>query len=61
MVIFPESGDIRVDSILMVVVFPAPLGPKKPNISLSSILKEMFSTAVISPNFLVMFSTVIIE
>src|SRR5229473_1285136 len=41
----------------MVVVFPAPLGPRKPRISPFSTLKEIASTAVCRPYLLVRFST----
>ncbi len=37
-------------SILIVVVFPAPFGPRNPKISPSGTLKEMLSTAVMVPN-----------
>jgi len=37
----------------IVVVLPAPLGPKKPKISPFSTLKEMLSTAVNLPKVLV--------
>ena len=57
--IFPDVAPIRVDNILIVVVFPAPLGPRKPNISLSSILKEISLTAVTVSNSFVRFSTLI--
>src|SRR5262245_28406045 len=36
----------------MVVVFPAPLGPKSPTISPASTVKEIPSTAVKAPNVL---------
>lgn len=42
----------------MVVVLPAPLGPRSPTISPSAIEKDMFSTAVKLPNFLVKFCTI---
>jgi hypothetical protein len=41
--------DARVSSILIVVVLPAPFGPKKPKISPSSTSKEMSSTALTFP------------
>jgi hypothetical protein len=45
--------------ILMVVVFPAPLGPRKPKHSPSSISNDMPSTAVKSPYLLVrLFATI---
>jgi len=46
----PASGVSRPVSILMVVVFPAPFGPRNPNSSPSGTLKEISSTAVIAPN-----------
>jgi hypothetical protein len=42
----PWLGKMSPISILMVVVFPAPLGPTKPKISPSSTEKERSSTAV---------------
>ena len=39
----PESGRERPVSIFIAVVFPAPLGPRKPNISPFSISKLTFS------------------
>src|SRR5580698_11010746 len=47
----PLVGASRVVSILMVVVFPAPLGPRKAKISPLATSKETLSTAVKSPNF----------
>jgi len=44
-------------SILMVVVFPAPLGPRKPRISPFFTMKETRSTAVVRPYRLVRLST----
>jgi hypothetical protein len=41
----------------IVVVFPAPFGPSKPNTSPSATEKLRLSTAVVSPNFLVRFLT----
>ena len=52
----PEVGAMSVESMLMVVVFPAPLGPRKPNISPLFTSKEMLSTAVTVLNRLVRFS-----
>ena len=46
MVISPSSGRSTVESILMVVVFPAPLGPSSPKISCRRMEKETSSTAV---------------
>ncbi len=42
----PEVGLVRVASMLMVVDFPAPLGPRKPNISPPPTSKVTSSTAV---------------
>ena len=58
---FPEEGARRVQRILMVVVLPAPLGPRNPNIVPSSTVKEIVSTAVRLPNFLTRFSTLIMD
>ena len=55
----PEVGFNKPHSIRIAVVFPAPLAPKKPNISPLSTSNETLSTAVKLPNFLVRFSTVI--
>ena len=44
-------------SILMVVVLPAPLGPKKPKIAPAGTEKEMPSTARKSPKLFVSPST----
>ena len=41
--------------ILIVVVFPAPFGPKRPTISPCFIENEILSTAIRSPNFFVKF------
>ena len=49
----PEVGASNVANIEIVVVFPAPFGPKRPNISPSLISKSKSSTAVNLPNFLV--------
>src|SRR5580693_2724435 len=43
----PAVGGIKHVSIRMVVVLPAPLGPKKPTIWPFWISKEMWSTAVL--------------
>jgi hypothetical protein len=53
MLAFPELGRIRVVSMDMVVVLPAPLWPKKPNISPSLIDKFNLSTAV-KPSYLLL-------
>ncbi len=45
---FPEVGFNRDDSIRMRVVFPAPLGPKKPKVSPSPIFRLTPSTANVS-------------
>ena len=50
----PTSADpsvdlIRVQRIEIVVVFPAPFGPRNPNVSPSRIVKETLRTASISP------------
>ena len=49
----PSVGEIKAASILSVVVLPAPLGPKSPKTSPSSIFKVRFRTAVKELNFLV--------
>ena len=51
----PESIGIIPVVIFSVVDLPAPFGPKNPNISLSLISKEILSTAVKDPYFLVTF------
>src|ERR1700726_3498654 len=50
---WPRVGVSRVVSILIVVVLPAPFGPRKAKISPLSTSKEMPSTAVSRPNVLV--------
>src|SRR5438094_868074 len=50
MIAVPEVGCSSPVSILMVVVLPAPLGPRKPNSSPSPIRRFMASTAVSAPN-----------
>ncbi len=45
----PAVGAASVHSILMVVVLPAPLGPRNPKISPGSTSNEIPSTAVSSP------------
>ena len=42
----PRVGARTVVSILIVVVFPAPLGPRKPKMTPASTANEMWSTAV---------------
>ena len=46
----PEVGFRRVVKIIIVVLLPAPFGPRNPNISPSSTVKEIPSTAVTEPN-----------
>ena len=58
--ILPEVGGRKQVSTRMVVVFPAPLGPRKPTICPLSTLKEMLSTATWLAYRLVNPSTVII-
>ena len=41
----PEVGLSKVVRIIIVVLFPAPLGPRKPKISPSSTFREMLSIA----------------
>ncbi len=53
----PEDGARMPQSMRIVVLLPAPLGPKKPNISPFPTSKLIESTAVKSPNFLVRFLT----
>ena len=53
----PLVGPMTSKSISIVVVLPAPFGPSKPNISPVFSSKEILSTAVKSPNFLVRFLT----
>jgi hypothetical protein len=49
----PDVGAMRQQSILTVVVLPAPFGPRRPNTSPSLIDSVRFSTAVMLLNFLV--------
>src|SRR5438270_7784347 len=56
----PSVGGRKQVSTRMVVVFPAPLGPKKPTICPFSTSKEMLSTATVRAYRLVRFSTLII-
>src|SRR4030042_5377845 len=60
MVILPDEGFRRVVSILIVVVLPAPLGPRKAKISPFFTVKERSSTAASPLNFLVKWSTLMI-
>ncbi|OGD11932.1 MAG: hypothetical protein A2Y86_00475 [Candidatus Aminicenantes bacterium RBG_13_62_12] len=53
----PEVGWSRVERTLMVVVFPAPLGPRRPKSSPSGTENDTRSTAVTSLKVLVRFST----
>ena len=45
----PLSGRVRQDSILMVVVFPAPLTPSRANSSPCRTVRSRPSTAVMGP------------
>ena len=56
----PSVGRITVVSISMVVVLPAPLGPRSPKISPSSMVRFRWSTAGSFPKVLVRFSVLII-
>src|SRR5947209_14494760 len=56
----PLVGWSKVQSILMVVLFPAPLGPRKPKVSPCSMLRSMPFTACICPKERESFSTVIV-
>lgn len=49
----PEVGLLSPQSIRMAVVLPAPLAPRKPNISPLATLNDIWSTAVKLPNLLV--------
>ena len=49
----PIDGTSNVVSIFMVVVFPAPFGPRNPKISPFFILRLELSTAVNLPNLMV--------
>jgi hypothetical protein len=53
----PALGASRVPRVRTVVVLPAPLGPRNPNTSPWSTLKDTFSNAMRSPNRLVSPST----
>src|SRR5258708_2354517 len=55
MVISPESGARMLTIILIVVVLPAPFGPRKPNMEPSFTSKESSFTASKSPNRLEIF------
>jgi hypothetical protein len=54
-VAFPEVGFSKVESIIKVVVLPAPLGPNKPKISPFLIVRLILSTASILSYFFVRF------
>ncbi len=60
MIHLPPVGSISPTSISIVVLFPAPLGPKKPNMSLSAISKFRLSTAFFPLYAFVRFSVFII-
>src|SRR5436309_5486870 len=53
MVTLPDVGLIRPTSMRIVVVFPAPFGPRKPKISPRCSSNETLSTMVLSPMILV--------
>src|SRR5512145_3054415 len=57
----PEVGAVRPTMTRSVVDLPAPLGPRKPVTRPGPATKEMSSTAVNSPYFLVRDSTVIMS
>jgi len=48
-----QYGKVKHIHIIIVVLFPAPFGPRNPKISPSSTLNEMSSTAFTLPKFLV--------
>ena len=50
---FPDVGFSKVVRIIIVVLLPAPLGPRKPKISPFSTDNEISFTAITSPNDLV--------
>src|SRR5579859_188140 len=56
----PDVGGMKHVNMRMVVVFPAPFGPRKPTIWPFSIEKEMWSTAVLRAYLFVRSLTVII-
>src|SRR6476646_3719350 len=60
MVALPEEGGRKQVRTRIVVVFPAPLGPRKPTICPFSTSKEMLSTASVRAYRLVRPSTLII-
>ena len=57
----PEVGASSVQRMLMVVVLPAPLGPRKPKMVPSSTSNETSFTAVIDPNLFVRPSTFMMD
>src|SRR5215831_4843852 len=57
----PLVGRSSVVSILMVVVFPAPLGPRKAKISPAATSNETSLTAVNEPNVFTRFCTLIMR
>lgn len=57
----PFVGLVRVESIRMTVLFPAPLGPSRPKISPFFMSNVMLSTATKSPKAFVKFWTTIID
>src|SRR5579872_438572 len=59
-VALPDVGGRKQVSTRIVVVFPAPLGPRKPTICPFSTSKEMLSTATVRAYRLVRPSTLII-
>ncbi len=60
-VAFPEVGGKKHVSMRMVVVLPAPLGPRNPTIWPLETEKEMWSTAVVRAYLLVRSVTVIMS
>src|SRR3954451_10482613 len=56
----PDVAGKKPVRIFIVVLLPAPFGPRKPTISPRATSKFRLSTAVKSANFLVSFSTLII-
>src|SRR5208283_6066336 len=57
----PNVGLSNVSIMFMIVVLPAPFGPRSPNISPSVMLMVTLFTATSSPNFFVRFSIFIIS
>src|SRR6266850_1444437 len=57
---FPSDGGMNPVIIRIVVDLPAPLGPRKPNTSPRSTVKEILFTASLGPKALDRFSTFII-